>query len=98
MNARMRWLGLGASLLLWLTPIVTAAQSTATPFQVGDRILLSVEGDSALSDTFTVVAGPALRLPHNGEISPRGAPPAPSQPYLARQPRRHFPATLVSPR
>lgn len=46
-----------------------AAQMPATMFQVGDRILLHVEGDSALSDTFTVVAGPALRLPAIGEIS-----------------------------
>jgi len=45
------------------------AQTRTTPFQVGDRILLHVEGDSALSDTFTVVAGPALRLPEIGEIS-----------------------------
>src|SRR2546426_8239765 len=55
-----------------------AAQTVATEFQVGDRILLHVEGDSALSDTFTVVAGPALRLPPIGEISlARGGPPGP---------------------
>jgi polysaccharide biosynthesis/export protein len=46
-----------------------AAQTPATAFQVGDRILLHVEGDSVLSDTFTVVAGPALRLPNIGEIT-----------------------------
>jgi len=45
------------------------AQTRETGFQVGDRILLHVEGDSALSDTFTVVAGPALRLPNIGEIT-----------------------------
>ena len=49
-----------------------AAQKRATGFQVGDRILLQVEGDSALSDTFTVVAGPALRLPNVGEITLAG--------------------------
>jgi protein involved in polysaccharide export with SLBB domain len=49
-----------------------AAQNRATAFQVGDRILLHVEGDSALTDTFTVVAGPALRLPNVGEITLAG--------------------------
>jgi len=48
--------------------VPAAAQTRATGFQVGDRILLHVEGDSALTDTFTVVAGPALRLPNIGEI------------------------------
>lgn len=48
------------------------AQMPGPAFQVGDRVLLHVEGDSALSDTFTVVAGPALRLPDIGEISLAG--------------------------
>jgi len=52
--------------------VPAAAQTRATGFQVGDRILLHVEGDSALTDTFTVVAGPALRLPNIGEISLAG--------------------------
>src|SRR2546426_6307818 len=37
-------------------------------FQVGDRILLKVEGDSQFSDTFTVGPGPGLTLPVIGEI------------------------------
>src|SRR5260370_36206607 len=45
------------------------AQTRATGFQVGDRVLLHVEGDSALTDTFTLVTGPALRLPNIGEVS-----------------------------
>ena len=49
-----------------------SAQTPATAFQVGDRILLRVEGDSVLSDTFTVVTGPALRLPNVGEIKLAG--------------------------
>src|ERR1044072_2536722 len=52
------------------TPAV--AQTPEPAFQVGDRVLLHVEGDSALSDTFTVVAGPAIRLPDIGEISLAG--------------------------
>jgi|SRR5438045_3848396 len=95
---RMRWLGLGAAVLLTLTPTVTAAQNTATPFQVGDRILLSVEGDSALSDTFTVVAGPALRLPNIGDISLSDVPRAQLQPYLARELGRYIHDAVVTAR
>jgi polysaccharide biosynthesis/export protein len=52
-----------------------AAQTSSPPpeeFQVGDRILLAVEGDSMLTDTFTVVAGPAVELPVIGAISLKG--------------------------
>ncbi|OLC06462.1 MAG: hypothetical protein AUH42_05605 [Gemmatimonadetes bacterium 13_1_40CM_70_11] len=37
-------------------------------FQPGDRILLKVEGEQQLSDTFTVGPGPALTLPQIGTI------------------------------
>lgn len=62
-----------------------AAQTRATPFQVGDRILLRVERDSALSDTFTVVTGPALRLPNIGEISLAGVQRADLEAHLTRE-------------
>lgn len=62
-----------------------AAQTPGTPFQVGDRILLHVEGDSVLSDTFTVVAGPALRLPAIGEISLAGVPRGDLETHLTRE-------------
>lgn len=38
-------------------------------FQVGDRISLVVEGEQALSDTFTVRDGRLLRLPVVGDLS-----------------------------
>ncbi|MGQ0714527.1 MAG: polysaccharide biosynthesis/export family protein [Gemmatimonadaceae bacterium] len=38
-------------------------------FQVGDRVLLRVRGDSSLTDTFTVRAGRALQLPNLDELS-----------------------------
>jgi len=41
-------------------------------FQVGDRISLVVEGEAALSDTFTVRDGRVLRLPTLGDISLAG--------------------------
>ncbi len=37
-------------------------------FQIGDRVILRVQGEEPLSDTFTVRAGPALDLPIVGEI------------------------------
>ena len=61
------------------------AAQTPTAFQVGDRILLHIEGDSVLSDTFTVVAGPALRLPAIGEISLAGVRRADIESHLTRE-------------
>jgi len=77
-----------AALLASGAPRVGAAQATqkrTTGFQVGDRILLHVEGDSALTDTFTVVVGPALRLPNVGDIALAGVPRADLEPYLTRE-------------
>jgi len=71
------------------------AQTRATPFQVGDRILLHVEGDSALSDTFTVVAGPALRLPAIGEISLAGVPRSDLEAHLTRELGRYIKDPVV---
>jgi polysaccharide export outer membrane protein len=77
----------------WLTLIAvvsiaaaqpTAAQRQAEGFQVGDRVLLSVEGDSVLSDTFSVIAGPALRLPVVGDIPLTGVSRADVEPHLTR--------------
>ncbi len=48
-----------------------AAQSSRPPsgdFRVGDRILMTVEGEPQLSDTFTVVPGPAIDLPVIGTV------------------------------
>src|SRR2546423_8730944 len=75
-----------ASAFLSVAP--ATAQTPAMPFQAGDRILLTVEGDSVLSDTFTVVsaaAGPALRLPNIGEISLTGVHRSDIEPYLTRE-------------
>ena len=50
------------------------AQSTsaAGDFQVGDRIILRVDVEPQLTDTFTVSAGPALLLPIVGNVSLAG--------------------------
>jgi protein involved in polysaccharide export with SLBB domain len=41
-------------------------------FQVGDRIVLRVRGDSSLTDTFTVRAGRTLNLPNIDEVALAG--------------------------
>ena len=46
-----------------------AESESAGEFQIGDRILLVVEGDTALTDTFTVHTGPAITLPTIGEMA-----------------------------
>jgi protein involved in polysaccharide export with SLBB domain len=59
-----------AQLAIVFTCVAGAArgQELTRPFQVGDRILLKVEGDSTLSDTFNVVPGPGIDLPVIGMI------------------------------
>jgi len=49
-----------------------AESESAGEFQIGDRILLVVEGDTALTDTFTVHTGPAITLPTIGEMTLKG--------------------------
>src|SRR5437867_1617563 len=74
------------------------AQTPTTNFQAGDRILLHVEGDSALSDTFTVVAGPALRLPDIGEISLAGVRRTDLEAHLTRELNRYIKDPVVTAR
>jgi len=89
-----------ALLMATIGPSVStvAAQAPAAPFQVGDRILLHVEGDSALSDTFTVVAGPALRLPAIGEISLAGVRRSDLEAHLTRELGRYIKDPVVQAR
>jgi protein involved in polysaccharide export with SLBB domain len=75
-----------------------AGAQTPGDFQPGDRILLRVEGDSALSDTFTVVAGPALRLPAIGEIPLAGVRRADLETHLTRELSRYLKDPVVHAR
>jgi len=86
-----------AAALLGIVVSELPAQTRAA-FQVGDRILLSVEGDSALSDTFTVVAGPALRLPNIGEISLAGVRRADLEAHLTSELGRYIKDPVVQAR
>src|SRR6266480_2699383 len=87
-----------AAALLTIGAGVVAAQTRAATFQVGDRILLHVEGDSALSDTFTVVAGPALRLPIIGEIALAGVRRTDLEAHLTRELGRYIKDPVVQAR
>src|SRR5881396_1696381 len=87
-----------AAALLTIGVSVVAAQTRAATFQAGDRILLHVEGDSALTDTFTVVAGPALRLPDIGEISLAGVRRTDLEAHLTQQLRRYIKDPVVQAR
>jgi len=97
---------LGIVIALMLVTRTMAAQGSSSaisllpspPFQVGDRILLSVEGDSVLSDTFTVVNGPALRLPEIGDISLANVPRLGLEPYLTRELGRYINEPVVRAR
>src|SRR5438309_10542232 len=89
----------GALLATALQGMVPAeAQTRATGFQVGDRILLHVERDSALSDTFTAVAGRAPRLPNIAEVSPAGGRRGDIEAPLTREPGRHLHDPVVPAR
>jgi polysaccharide export outer membrane protein len=91
------WFSMAAAVLL-AAPAPAQTARGSTPFQVGDRILLRVEGDSALSDTFTVVTGPALRLPDIGEISLADVPRSDVETYLARELGRYIKDPTVEAR
>lgn len=45
-----------------------SAPSTSSEVRVGDRIVLTVENEPTLTDTFTVAAGPAVHLPGVGMV------------------------------
>ena len=80
----------------------SVAQSASPPppddFQVGDRILLVVEGDSTLTDTFTVVAGPAIQLPVIGAVSLAGVSRKGLEAHLRQQLARYLKEPVVHAR
>jgi protein involved in polysaccharide export with SLBB domain len=54
-------------------------------FQVGDLIVLAVQGETALSDTFTVETGPSIQLPTIGRLSLEGVLRSELDPHLAQE-------------
>jgi len=59
-------------------------------FDVGDRVLLSVRGDSTISDTVTVRAGRMIRLANMPDISLQGVLRSELQDYLTTQLARYI--------
>ena len=75
-----------------------AAQAPADTVRVGDRILLRVEREQQLSDTFTVTPGPALVLPAIGAVSLAGVRRSEAEPYLSRELARYLKQPVVHAR
>jgi protein involved in polysaccharide export with SLBB domain len=92
------WWSLPVALVFFAAGGRGLAQTPTTAFQAGDRILLHVEGDSALSDTFTVVTGPTLRLPNIGEISLAGVRRTDLEAHLTRELSRYIKDPVVQAR
>ena len=74
------------------------AQSGDDTVHVGDRILLQVEGEPQLSDTFTVGRGPAIMLPAVGQLALSGVRRTEVEPYLARELGRFLKSQVVHAR
>lgn len=72
------------------TPAHAQDVGSATGFRPGDRVLLAVAGEAQLTDTFTVVSGPAIELPGIGAMSLAGVPRSGIEPYLAGQLGRYL--------
>jgi protein involved in polysaccharide export with SLBB domain len=64
-------------------------------FQIGDRVSIRVEGDSVLTNTYTVGPGPALVLPEIGVISLRGVRRLEVETYLQQQLGRYLKDPVV---
>lgn len=62
---------------------------------MGDQILLRVQGDSVLSDTFTVGPGIVITLPEIGDISLVGVSRSELQPYVTAQLGRYLKRPIV---
>lgn len=68
---------------------------TAGDFRVGDRIVLSVQGEPQLPDTVAVEAGPRIVLPLFGEISLAGVLRSEIEPHLTSELSRFINAPVV---
>lgn len=67
-------------------------------FQIGDRIRLAVERETALTDTFSVVSGPEVVLPTIGAVSLKGVLRSEVEEYLGREVARYVRDPVVHAR
>jgi protein involved in polysaccharide export with SLBB domain len=89
-------------MLLLAAPTLLAAQKGKNApqgdFDVGDQILLEVEGDTVFSHPYSVAAGPALPLPIIGAIPLAGVRRANIETYLTQQLARYLKNPVVHAR
>jgi len=85
------------ALLLITSPLAgqTAGGPSQGGFEVGDQILLEVEGDTQFTHAFSVGAGPALTLPVIGVIPLKGVQRADVETYLNQQLGRYVKNPVV---
>lgn len=86
---------IAALLLLLAVPARAAAQAGGDSVRVGERVLLRVDGEPTLTDTFTVMPGPAIALPGIGSVPLAGAHRADLGPYLQSYLTRYLRAPKV---
>jgi protein involved in polysaccharide export with SLBB domain len=98
MNISGKWGAMLAAFLLATPAVVGAQQTPGELFQPGDRILLAVDGEQALSDTFTVTDGPAVSLPGLGAFPLAGVRRGDVETFLTGQLARYLVHPVVHAR
>ena len=85
------------AILLLTSPLAgqTATRVPQGDFELGDQILLEVEGDSQFTHVFSVGAGPALTLPVIGAIPLSGVRRVDVEAYLGQQLARYMKNPMV---
>jgi len=85
------------AMLLLTSPLAgqTATRVPQGDFELGDQILLEVEGDSQFTHVFSVGAGPALTLPVIGAIPLSGVRRVDVEAYLGQQLARYMKNPMV---
>ena len=85
------------AILLLTSPLAgqTATRAPQGDFELGDQILLEVEGDSQFTHVFSVGAGPALTLPVIGAIPLSGVRRVDVEAYLGQQLARYMKNPMV---
>jgi len=85
------------ALMIFVGPLAGQTAKGALPggFEVGDQILLEVEGDTQFTHAFSVGPGPALTLPVIGAIPLTGVRRADVETYLSQQLGRYMKNPMV---
>ena len=78
-------LALAGTLATAAGQLTSQTPPAAAAFRTGDRIVLAVVGETAMSDTFTVRAGPAIDLPTVGAVSLLNVEPTQLEAYLTKE-------------